>query len=430
MKILIKNGKVIDPAQKIFKQMDILINNGKIEKVKKNISVRSAEVIDALGKFVTPGFIDMHTHLREPGNENKETVETGLRAAIKGGFTTVCAMPNTKPACDNAQQVKFLLERAREIGTARVLPVGAMTKGRKGEEMSEMGDLKDAGARAISDDGDSVGNPLLMRRVLEYASMLDLLAISHCEDKSLAEEGVMNEGRWSTALGLKPIPAASESIMVDRDIRLAEITGARLHIAHVSTRESVEIIRRAKKKGIPVTCEATPHHMTLTDESLVSFDTNLKVNPPLRSEEDVIAIKKGLKDGTIDVIATDHAPHLVSEKEKEFDYAPFGMIGLETALALSAEALVSGGYLDWPGLIAKYTSMPAAILKIKAGTLEPGSDADITIIDPANEWVYEADKIESLSRNSPFINRKMKGLVTDVIAGGKIAMRNGELTAK
>ncbi|MBF0217800.1 MAG: dihydroorotase [Candidatus Omnitrophica bacterium] len=430
MKILIKNGKVIDPAQKIFKQMDILVDNGKIEKVEKNISARSVEIIDAEGKLVTPGFIDMHTHLREPGDENKETVESGLRAAIKGGFTTVCAMPNTKPACDNAQQARYLFERAREIGTASVLPIGAMTKDRKGKEMSEMGDLKDAGVLAVSDDGDSVQDALLMRRVLEYASMLDLLAISHCEDKSLSEGGVMNEGKWSTVLGLLPIPGASESIIVDRDIRLSEIAGARIHIAHVSTRESVEIIRRAKKKGIHVTCEATPHHMTLTDESLGSYDTNLKVNPPLRSDDDVAAIKKGLKDGTIDVIATDHAPHLISEKEKEFDYAPFGMIGLETALALAAEALVEGGHLDWPGLIEKLTSNPAGILKISSGTLAPGSVADITVIDPEKEWVYEENKIVSLSRNSPFKMRKMKAMVTDVIAGGKIVLRDGELVEK
>lgn len=426
MKILIQNGRVIDPVAGIDKKMDLLIKDGKIIKIAASIKEKADETIDATGKMVVPGLIDMHTHLREPGREDKETVRTGLRAAIKGGFTAVCPMPNTDPPCDNQAQVKFLKEKAEENGIAEVWPIGTITRGRNGKALSEMTELKEAGVPAVSDDGDSVEDAGLMRRALEYASMIDLLVISHCEDKKIAGDGVMHEGYWSTVLGLAPIPAAAETVIVERDVRLAALTGARLHIAHVSTAESVDVIRQAKKKGIPVTAEVTPHHITLKDEDLKNYDTNLKVNPPLRSISDIKALKEGLRDGTIDVIATDHAPHLVNEKEQEFDHAPFGMIGLETALALSA-ALIDEGYLDWKALVEKLAVNPRKILRVPGGTLKEASRADVTIIDPGRGWVYSKESSESRSQNSPFFGRKLKAQVTDVISGGKIVLREGEI---
>ena len=427
MKILIKNGTLVDPANGINAKADVLIDMGKIAKIGKKGDEAGAEVIEAEGKLVVPGLIDMHTHLREPGREDKETIETGLKAAVQGGFTTVCAMPNTEPPCDNQAQVEFLLGKTSKAKMANLVPIGTITKGRLGKEISEMSDLKDAGVPAVSDDGDSVKDAGVMRRALEYASMLDLLVITHCEEKALVARGVMREGYWSTVLGLSPIPAQAESIIVDRDIRLAALAGARLHIAHISTAESVEMVRQAKKRGVNVTAEVTPHHITLRDQDLKTYDTNMKVNPPLATEEDVEALKKGLQDGTIDVIATDHAPHLESEKEKEFDCAPFGMIGLETALALSAEVLVGGGYLGWPELIEKMSANPSRILQLHKGTLAEGAVADITIIDPEKEWVYEKKNIRSRSLNSPFIGRKMKAKVTDVLVNGKIVLRNEKL---
>lgn len=427
MAIIIKNGRVISPASKTDKVEDVLIENGKISKLGGGISLKDAEIIEASGKIVVPGFIDLHTHLREPGREDKETIETGCRAAVAGGFTTVCAMPNTEPACDGQAQVQFLLEKAAKAGLANVIPVGAITKGRAGKEMSEMQDLKDAGCPSISDDGSSVADAGVMRRAMEYASMVGLLVMSHCEDKELARDGVAHEGYWSTILGLKPIPAESESIMVDRDIRIAEMTGARIHICHVSAAQSVEIIRQAKKRGVKVTAEAAPHHFTLTDESLKSYDSNLKVNPPLRSAEDVEAVKAGLKDGTIDAIATDHAPHLESEKEKEFDFAPFGMIGLETALSLAVLGLSEKGNPDWKLLIEKLSANPAKIIGCPGGTIAEGVAADITIIDPAKEWTYKKENIKSRSTNSPFIGWKMKAAVTDVLVGGRVVVRDGKL---
>ncbi|MFH1877783.1 MAG: dihydroorotase [Candidatus Omnitrophota bacterium] len=425
MKIIIKNGRVIDPSRGLDSRVDILIDKGKIVKTGKGMEEKGAKELDAAGKIVAPGFVDMHTHLREPGREDAETVETALKAAVYGGFTTVSAMPNTLPACDNQAQVKFLLERAAQVKRGNVIPIGAITKGREGKEITEMADLKEAGCLALSDDGSSVPDAELMRRALEYASMLDLLVISHCEDKALAGDGVMHEGYWSTVLGMKPISARSESIMVERDIRLAELAGARIHIAHVSAAESVEMIRDAKKRGVKVTAEAAPHHFTLKDEDVKTFDTSMKVNPPLRSAEDVRAVKKGLKDGTIDVIATDHAPHPEQEKEKEFDYAPFGMIGLETALPLSVMGLIDEGYLDWPGLVRKLSLNPATILKYERGTLMEGAIADIVIIDPEKEWIYTREGIKSRSKNSPFIGRTMKGAVTHVLINGEIVLTDG-----
>lgn len=421
MKILIKNGRIINPSQDMDQIGDILIEKGRIAQVSKSIKEKDAEMIDAAGKIVAPGLIDMHTHLREPGKEEAETIYTALRAAVAGGFTTVCAMPNTNPPCDNEACVKFLLEKALELRLANIIPIGTITKARKGRELSEMGELKSAGSLAISDDGDTVADAEVMRRAMEYASMTGLLVISHCEDKNLAGDGVMNEGFISTRLGLEPIPAKAESIIVERDIQLSELTGARLHIAHISAAESVESVKRAKEKGLKVTAEAMPHHFSLTEEALSGYDTNLKVNPPLRGQKDVEALKKGLKDGTIDVIATDHAPHPENEKQKEFDYAPFGMIGLETALSLSVINLVDQGYLDWPLLIRKLSLNPAVILGYDRGTLNPGAFADIIIIDPEKEWIYDKASIMSKSTNSPFIGWKLKAKVVDVfVRGGRI----------
>jgi dihydroorotase len=329
-------------------------------------------------------------------------------------------MPNTDPVCDNQAQVKFLLEKAAALGLARIIPVSAITMGRKGLQLTEMGELKEVGSPAVSDDGNPVMDAEVMRRAMEYAAMTDTLIISHCEDKALSGEGVMHEGYWSTVLGMKPIPAEAESIMVDRDIRIAALTGARLHIAHVSTAQSVEMIRCAKKAGVRVTAEATPHHFTLTDEELKTYDARFKVNPPLRSAKDVSAVVKGLDDGTIEVIATDHAPHPIQEKEREFDHAPFGMIGLETALSLAVMKLVEEGYLGWPGLISALSTAPCRILKYDRGTLVEGAVADITIIDPTVEWTYTQESIRSLSKNSPFIGWTLKGKVMHVLIGGRI----------
>ena len=427
MSILIKNGTVIDPKSGINAKKDVLIDKGKVIKVASGIKEKAAETIDATGCLVTPGLIDMHTHLREPGREEVEDIASGMSAAVAGGFTTVCPMPNTEPACDSQAAVKFLLERAKEVGLARLVPIGAITKAREGGRITEMGDLKAAGALAVSDDGSSVDDVGVIRTAMEYASMLDLLVISHCEDTHLAGKGVMNEGYTSTVLGLEPIPVESESTIVDRDIRIAELTGARLHIAHVSAAQSVEMIRQAKKRGVNVTAEVTPHHFTLCDEALKTFNPNLKVNPPLRSKSDVEAVKKGLKDGTIDVIATDHAPHAENEKEKEFDYAPFGMIGLETALSLGVRELVGGGYLSWEALLEKLSVNPAKILKTEGGTLKEGSVADVIVIDPDKEWIYEKKNIKSKSSNSPFIGEKMKAKVQTVIVGGKIVVKSGDI---
>lgn len=430
MRILIKNGRIVGSEQKKVIQGDILVEDGIITEISAGIKTKADKVIDAKDKIVAPGFIDMHTHLREPGREDAETVETALEAAIAGGFTTVSAMPNTQPACDSQAHVKFLLDRAKEVGLANILPIGAITKKRQGAEMAELGELKESGCLAVSDDGSSVEDTFLMRKAMEYAQMVDLLVVSHCEDKKLSDEGVMHEGYWSTVLGLKPIPREAESVIVERDINLAALTGARLHIAHVSASPSVDIIRQAKKNGIKVTAEVTPHHLVLTDADLKTYDTNMKVNPPLRSASDVKALKEALKDGTIDVIATDHAPHPENEKEKEFDYAPFGMIGLETALSLSAGALIDEGYLDWPGLVEKLSANPAKILKYARGILKKGAIADIVIIDPNAKWVYAKDKIKSKSSNSPFIARQMKAQVTDVMVSGRIVLENGDKCAK
>ncbi|OGW02054.1 MAG: dihydroorotase [Nitrospinae bacterium RIFCSPLOWO2_02_39_17] len=419
--ILIKNGRVIDPANKIDAILDILIENGRITEIGKAISHQPSVIslIDASGKIVVPGLIDMHVHLREPGYEYKETVKTGAESALAGGFTSIACMPNTKPVNDNQSVTDFILDKARKEGVVNVYPIGAITKGLKGEELAEIGELKSSGVVAITDDGKPVMNSELMRRGMEYASMFDLPVISHCEDLKLSEGGVMNEGFVSTELGLKGIPDTAEVVMVARDIALAELTGAKLHIAHVSTRGAVSLIKGAKLRGVNITCETAPHYFTITEKEVIGYDTNAKMNPPLRTEDDLKAIKEGLRDGTIDVIATDHAPHEVSEKEVEFDRALFGIVGLETALPLTLK-LAHNGVISILEAISKLTINPARILGLNKGTLSVGSDADITIIDLDKEWQVDVTKFKSKGKNSPFQGWHVKGVVEVVIVGGHI----------
>jgi len=419
--ILIKNGRVIDPANKIDAILDILIENGRITEIGKAISHQPSVIslIDASGKIVVPGLIDMHVHLREPGYEYKETVKTGAESALAGGFTSIACMPNTKPVNDNQSVTDFILDKARKEGVVNVYPIGAITKGLKGEELAEIGELKSSGVVAITDDGKPVMNSELMRRGMEYASMFDLPVISHCEDLKLSEGGVMNEGFVSTELGLKGIPDTAEVVMVARDIALAELTGAKLHIAHVSTRGAVSLIKGAKLRGVNITCETAPHYFTITEKEVIGYDTNAKMNPPLRTEDDLKAIKEGLRDGTIDVIATDHAPHEVSEKEVEFDRALFGIVGLETALPLTLK-LAHNGVISISEAISKLTINPARILGLNKGTLSVGSDADITIIDLDKEWQVDVTKFKSKGKNSPFQGWHVKGVVEVVIVGGHI----------
>jgi dihydroorotase len=419
-RIVIKGGRIIDPTHKMDQMGDILIEDGKISAIESLIVIKGDVIeINAHGMIVTPGLIDLHTHLREPGFEYKETVETGVAAAIAGGFTTICCMPNTNPVNDNASVTELILERARKIGKTKILPVGAITRGLKGEELSEIGELVSAGCAAISDDGMPVMNSLIMRRALEYAKIFDIPVIDHCEDLNLTDGGVMFEGAVSTALGLKGIPAASESVMVARDIALASLTGGRVHLAHISTAASVHLIREAKVRGVLVTAETCPHYFTLTDEAVNGYNTNAKMKPPLPSVLDLLEVRAGLADGTIDAIATDHAPHAPWEKEQEMDRAPFGIIGLETAIPLSLR-LVSSGVLSLPALIQKLTQGPAQILRKGIGQIRSGDCADITIIDPELEWTVKGESFKSKSKNSPFIGWKMKGKAVTVIVAGKV----------
>ncbi|MFZ5648808.1 MAG: dihydroorotase [Bacillota bacterium] len=418
MKLLIKEGAVVDPVAGSVTVSDLLIENGVITKMGTGIQEAGAEVVDASGKLVAPGFLDMHVHLREPGYEAKETVETGCRAAVRGGFTSVACMPNTNPVADSGPVIRYILERAGEAGLARVYPVGAITKGSLGKELSEMADLKNSGAVAVSDDGRPVADSGVMRRAMLYAAMLGLPVISHCEDQALAGEGVMNEGYTSTRLGLRGIPRAAEEIMVARDIILAELTGCRLHIAHVSAAGSVRLVREAKGRGVPVTAEVTPHHFTLTDRAVEGYGTSTKVNPPLRGEEDVAALKEAIADGTIDVIATDHAPHTAEEKDSEYDRAPFGMVGLETAVGLVWTELVAKGVISPARAVAMLSVNPARILGLKTGPLAPGSVADITIIDPDLEERVDPGTFRSKGRNTPFAGRLLKGIPVMTIVGG------------
>lgn len=421
--LFIRNGRVIDPSRGIDGVMDLVVTEGRIGAMGESLSPPAGhETIDAAGKIVTPGLVDMHVHLRDPGFEYKEDIVTGTRAAVCGGFTSVCCMPNTKPCIDNKAVATYVIAKGREKGFCNVFPVGTITQGQGGERLSEMGELKESGCVAVSDDGKPVKSSELMRRALEYARGIGIMVISHAEDLDLVGQGVMNEGYVSTELGLKGIPRAAEDVATARDVLLAEYTSSPIHIAHVSTRGSVEIIRQAKKRGVRVTCETAPHYFTLTDEAVRGYDTNAKMNPPLREEGDRQAILEGLADGTIDCIATDHAPHHLDEKDLEFNEALNGIIGLETALPLSLE-LVRTGVLTLPRLIGAISTVPCRILGIDRGTLEPGKAADITIIDPDREWVVDPDSLASRSKNSPFIGWSMKGAATMTIVGGVIRHR-------
>ena len=417
-KVLIQGGRILDPASGRDDVGDLLIEDGVIREIGPRLSVKGHFLkIGAAGKLVVPGLIDLHSHLREPGFEYKETVATATAAAAAGGFTTICAMPNTDPINDNQSVTEFILEKAKSEGKVHVLPVGAITKGSKGEELAEIGELVAAGCVAISDDGRPVMNSELMRRAMEYSKIFDVPVIDHCEDLNLSAGGVMFEGEVSTALGLKGIPAASETVMVARDIALAELTGARVHLAHISCGGSVHLIREAKRRGIAVTAETCPHYFTLTDDRVRGFDANAKMKPPLATRRDLEEIRAGLADGTIDAIATDHAPHAAQEKECEIDRAPFGIIGLETALSLSL-MLVEEGVLTLPELIRKMTETPARIIGKKIGRLGVGDIADVTVIDPAAEWTVDAGHFKSKSKNSPFIGWKMKGRIAGVVVAG------------
>ncbi|WP_305046172.1 dihydroorotase [Geoalkalibacter sp.] len=419
MKILISGGRVLDPAHGIDDQLDLLIENGRIGQVGKNLKAEGAQLIDARGKLVTPGLIDLHVHLRDPGQEYKEDIVSGTRAAVAGGFTAVACMPNTKPVNDGKSVTRYILAKAAAEGFCHVLPVGSITQGSKGEALAEMGDMKEAGCVGFSDDGHPVTSGELMRRALEYARPFGVPIIAHSEDLDLVGQGVMNEGFVATELGLKGIPWVAEAAPIARDVMLAEFTGGHLHVAHVSCGAAVEIIRSAKKRGVRVTCEAAPHHFTLTDEAVRGYDTNAKMNPPLRSAEDVAAIRAGLADGTIDAIATDHAPHHIDEKNVEFNIALNGIVGLETALPLTLR-LVSDGVLSLADAIAKLTIHPARVLGLESGTLEVGRMADVTIIDPELKWTVDAQKLVSKSKNTPFDGWKMVGAATHTIVAGRI----------
>jgi dihydroorotase len=422
--LLIKNGRVMDPASKTDALLDVLLDGERIKEVAPagKISVPAAtEVFDVSGLIVAPGFIDIHAHLREPGQESSETIETGTRAAARGGFTAVCCMPNTKPVNDNASVTRFIQDRARTTGSVRVWPIGAASVGSKGEAIAEIAAMKEAGIVAVSDDGKPIATAKLARQVMDYCRSLDLPVIEHAEDVSLAAGAVMREGVTSTKLGLRGMPAAAESVCVARDVQLAELTGARLHIAHLSAKASLEQVRWAKSRGLRVTCEVTPHHFTLIDED-VTYDSRFKMNPPLGAREDRAALLEGLADGTVDAIATDHAPHEPALKDVEFDRAPFGILGFETALALTLEQLVRTGRISLMRMIELFTNGPARVLGMqrKIAAEEPG---DLTAFSLDREWIYDVNDSPSKSRNSPFDGRKFKGAAVATIVAGRIAYR-------
>ena len=399
---------------------DVLIDEGRVVAVGPHLKVPAgATKIDATGRLVLPGFVDLHVHFREPGFEYKESIQSGAAAAVAGGFTSVCCMPNTNPVNDNQAITELMFDRARAAGLANVFPIGAITKGSEGKELAEIGDLRRAGCVAISDDGKPVMNSLVMRRAMEYALAFDVPVVDHCEDLHLAEGGCMNEGAISTELGLPGIPAAAEDVMVARNVALAELTGARLHLAHISTEGSVRMVREAKSRGLHVTAEACPHHFTITEEVVRGYNTYAKMNPPLRTWKDVQAIKDGLRDGTIDVIATDHAPHATQEKQLGFTEAPFGIVGLETALSLTF-ALVDEGVLSLESAVDKLSTAPAKVFGLAKGTLAVGADADVTIVDQQEQWEVDPARFRSKSRNTPFAGWKVKGRVRTTIVGGRV----------
>lgn len=430
MKLLIANGYVIDPAQKVNAGRNVLIDEGRIVGLldRSEPAPEDAHVLDATGLIVAPGFIDLHTHLRQPGQEYKETIATGASAAVAGGWTSICAMPNTDPVNDNPAVTRFIIEQGEAAKLANVFPIGAITKGSGGKELAEMGEMKNAGIVAVSDDGRPVPTPGMMRRAMEYARGFDLTVVDHCQDQSLSAGGVMHEGRWSLILGLRGMPAAAEDVDVVRDCVLAKLTGAKVHIAHVSTRGALEAVRQAKNEGLAVTCEVTPHHWTLTDEAVAEYDTNMKMSPPLRSREHADAVLAAIKDGTIDAIATDHAPHHADEKALEFDQAPFGITGLETAVGLAFD-LVQSGLIDLERVVEMCSTNPARIFGFAdRGSLKANAHADLTILDPQLEWVFDVNRSKSKSRNTPFHGRSMHGAAVATIVGGRLVYLHPDYT--
>lgn len=427
MRLLIKNGRVIDPSTNTDNVQDILVENDKISKIGKELEEKADKVINAQGKWVVPGLIDLHVHFREPGFEHKETIKTGSRSAAKGGFTTVCCMPNTKPVIDSEIMVEYINLKADREACINVLPIGAITKGQQGEELANIGQMAKVGACAISEDGKSVVNSGLLKKAMKYASMFNIPMMSHCEDMNLVGGGSMNAGETAELLGMKGISNDSEAVIVGRDIILAKSTGVHLHLCHMSTKESVQLIREAKARGEKVTAETAPHYFTLTDKAVEGYNANTKMNPPLRSEEDKKAIIEALMDNTIEVIATDHAPHHIDDKNCEYDKAAFGIVGLETSVALGITYLVNKGYLTPMQLIEKMSTNPAKVLGIDKGTLQEGKIADITIIDPEADYKINASEFESKGRNTPFEGFEVRGKALYTIVSGKIIMEDGGL---
>ena len=422
MKLLIANGYIVDPAQGVNTGKNLLIEDKRLVGVldRSEPAPPDAEILDATGLIVAPGFIDMHVHLREPGQEYKETIASGAAAAVAGGWTSVCAMPNTDPINDSPAITRFILEQGQQAGLANVFPIGSITKGSEGRELAEMGEMRKAGIVAVSDDGRPVPTAGMMRRAMEYARGFDLTVVDHCEDRSLAAGGVMHEGRWSLLLGLKGMPATAEEVDAVRDCALARLTGAKVHLAHVSTRGTLDAVRRAKDLGLTVTCEVAPHHWTLADEAVANYDTNTKMSPPLRSLDHIESLLEGLRDGTIDAIATDHAPHHADEKALEFDQAPFGITGLETAVGLAFE-LVHQGVITIERLVELCSTNPARIFGLQErGTLGKGSWADVTLLDPQFQWTFDVSASKSKSRNTPFGGRSMTGAAVATIVAGRI----------
>jgi dihydroorotase len=425
MPIVIKNGRVIDPSSNTDRIADVLIVDGRVAGVAANLSSPGAEAFDAAGMIVAPGFIDMHVHLREPGFEHAETIESGSRAAAAGGFTSICAMPNTKPVNDSATVTSYIVERARRKAVVNVFPIGAITKGSAGEELAAIGAMKEAGAVAISDDGLPVMSARVMRRAMEFARSYDLPIIQHCEDLNLSAGGDMHEGANSVRWGLRGIPAAAEDVMAARDLLLAELTGARYHIAHISTRNAVAMVDYARKQGLPVSCEVTPHHFVLSDRDMAPYDSNYKMKPPLRSVRDRAAVVEAIAAGAVSAIATDHAPHPGSEKMQEFERCPFGIIGLETAIALSLQELVHTGKITLNRLVELFTTGPESVMRLGRGTLAPGALGDVTIFSTELSWTYDVNQSHSRSRNSPFDGKTFRGGPVATVVGGEMVWKRG-----
>jgi dihydroorotase len=423
-KLLLRNGRVLDPASRRDEVGDVLLTDGLISAVGKDLDKTGAEVFDATGLVIAPGFIDMHVHLREPGFEHAETIETGARAAAAGGFTSVCCMPNTKPVNDSATVTNYILERARRLAIVNVFPIGAITRGSEGEELAAIGSMKAAGVVAISDDGRPVMNARVMRRAMESAKAFDIPVVNHCEDLNLSAGGDMHEGVQSTRLGLRGIPSASEDVMVARDILLAELTGVRYHVAHLSTKHAVAMVKFAKSRGLPISCEVCPHHFSISDSDVKAYDANYKMKPPLRSCCDVDAAIEGIADGTVDALATDHAPHAGSEKMQEFEKCPFGILGLETAVGLTLEKLVHPGKISLMKMVELYTTGPDNVLRLNRGTLRTGAPADVTILDINRSWTYDVNRSPSKSRNSPFHGTEFRGGAVATIVSGQFVWRS------